>query len=384
MFNTSYIELSKSALKNNINFIRAKIGKEVKLSVVVKGNAYGHGIEEFVPMAEHCGVDHFSVFSGDEAYRVFQVKKKKSVIMIMGFIDDSDLEWAIRNKIQFYVFETGRLNAALKIAKKLNKQAIIHVEVETGMNRTGFTSGELDQVISVLKANPEHLAMEGLCTHYAGAESVSNYLRVQNQIKNFTEICKKFCDQDMPPKIRHTACSAAAINYPETLMDMARIGILNFGFWPSQETFIQQIKNNGVRSQDPLKRVISWKSKVMATKRVGQGEFVGYGTSFMASKDMDMAIVPVGYAYGYSRTLSNIGRVLIHGRRANIVGIINMNLMAVDIHHIKDVKRGDEVVLIGKQKKHQVSVASFSDLSNQLNYELLTRLPRDLPRKPVR
>lgn len=383
MFSTSCIELSKSALKNNINFVKKRIGRNVKLSAVVKGNAYGHGIEEFVPMAEACGVNHFSVFSASEADRVFKVKKESTFIMIMGMIDDEELEWVITNNIHFYVFEMERLKAALKTAKRVSKKALIHIDVETGMNRTGFESESLDEVIALFDSNAAYLQLEGLCTHYAGAESVGNYLRVQNQIKNFNAIYQYFCDKRLPPKLRHTACSAAAINYPETTMDMVRIGILIYGFWPSQETFIQHIINNGNRDKDPLKRIITWKSKVLMVKKVKRGEFIGYGTFYMAPKDMSIAIVPVGYAYGYSRALSNVGRVLIHGKRALIIGIVNMNLMTIDIHHIKDVKKGDEVILIGKQKNHSVTVSSFGDLSNQLNYELLTRLPRDLPRTVV-
>lgn len=384
MFNTSCITLSQSALKNNINFIRKKIGAGVKLSVVIKGNAYGHGIEEFVPMAENCRVDHFAVFSAREAYRILQVKRTGTTIMVMGAIDDEELEWAVSNDIQFYVFEMGRLKAAIEAAKKLKKKAQIHIEVETGMNRTGFEAEYIDEVIEILKSNAALLSLEGLCTHYAGAESVNNYLRVQGQIKSYNLFYKKFCEAGKMPRLRHSACSAAAISYPETLMDMVRIGILIYGFWPNKETFIQHIKNNGSRSVDPLKRVISWKSKVLMVKKVKQGEFIGYGTSYMAAKNMEIAIVPVGYAYGYSRSLSNIGRVLIHGKRAGVIGIVNMNLMAVDIHDIKNVKKGDEVILIGKQKNQSVSVASFSDLSNQLNYELLTRLPKDLPRNVVK
>jgi len=379
--NTSVIELSRSAFANNIRFVRRQLKKNVKLSAVVKGNAYGHGIEHVVPVMEVCGIKHFSVFSSKEALRVHKVAGEGTEIMIMGMIENEDLGWAIKNEVQFYVFEFDRLEAAIQTAINHQKQAIIHLEVETGMNRLGFVESDLPKLFDLLKQHQEHLKIEGICTHYAGAESISNYLRIQHQIKRFHEIHQQFLEAGIKPKIRHTACSAAAVNYPETQLDMVRIGIMFYGFWPSQETFIAQFRDHPKRALDPLKRVISWKSKVMAVKKVKKGEFISYGTSYLATINMTVATVPVGYAYGYSRNLSNLGRVLIHGKRTAVVGIINMNLMIIDVTDIKNVQKGDEVVLIGKQKKNSVSVASFSELSQQLNYEMLTRLPIFIPRQ---
>ncbi len=383
-YQTSAISLSKSALKSNLHFIQNKICKDTLVSIVVKGNAYGHGIEQIVTMAQACGIGRFSVFSAHEAHRVMQVKKGKIHLMIMGMIENSQLEWAIVNGIEIYVFEIDRLLAVIAAAKKTQKRAIIHIELETGMNRTGFDQGDLAAVANLIRTNQEHIKLEGLCTHYAGAESVSNYLRIQNQLKKFNESYKFFCDEGLKPAFRHTACSAAAVNYPETLMDMARIGILTYGFWPSRETYIQYLQQHGLRGKDPLKRIITWKSQVLATKFVKRGEFIGYGTSYMTSKDIWVASVPVGYGYGYSRNLSNLGRVLIHGKRAGVIGIVNMNMLTVDIDDIPGVKKGDEVVLIGKQKNQSISVTAFGEMSNQPNYELLTRLPEALPRYIVR
>ena len=162
-------------------------------------------------------------------------------------------------------------------------------------------------------------------------------------------------------------------------MDMVRIGIMQYGLWPSPEAFVNYL-NVSKKHIDPLRRVISWKSKVMSIRKVTQGQFIGYGNSYMASENMKIAVVPIGYAHGYSRTLSNQGRVLISGYRCQVIGTINMNMMLVDVSEILNIHIGDEVVLIGRQDNLDLSVASFSDFSNLLNYELLTRLSQEIPR----
>lgn len=383
MFTTSEIELDQAALENNLKYIRKVIGPDVKYSSVVKGNAYGHGIFEFVPMAEACGVDHFSVFSADEALEVSNISLNKSQVMIMGFIDNEELEWAILNEVEFFVFELDRLQRTIDVAKRVNKKARVHIEFETGLNRTGFTKTELEKVIELVQYNSAFLEVKGTCTHYAGAESIANYLRVKNQIKKFNKLDKWFSCHGLDQHTRHTACSAAAMSYPKSKMDMVRIGILQYGFWPSKETFIDSIKHTENRI-DPLLRVIKWKSKVMDVKDVSTGEFIGYGTTFMASDNMKIATVPVGYSHGYSRSLSNQGRLLIRGKRLAVIGMVNMNLLIVDISECPSVEKGDEVVLIGDQGENSITVGSFGELSNQLNYELLTRLPRNIPRRVVK
>jgi alanine racemase len=376
----SNLFLSRSALKNNLDFIRNQVGDNVIISSVVKGNAYGHGTNQFTHLAEECGIRHFSVFSAEEAYLIMQASQHQSKIMIMGSIDDDDLEWAIQNKIEFFVFELDRVEAAIAVASRIGIKAKIHLEIETGLNRTGFSKTELVTLVDLLKENIDHLEIEGICTHFAGAESVANHVRVKSQIKVFNRLHKWLLSKGIVPKIRHTACSAAAMAYPKTIMEMVRIGILQYGYWPSTETFIEYLsKNKSIDKIDPLKRVISWRSSIMSTKAIRRGEFVGYGTSYLAQQDMLIATVPVGYSHGYSRVLSNIGRALVNNIRVGVVGVVNMNMMILDISEVV-ANKGDEVILIGGDNGLEISVGSFGELSNQLNYELLTRLPDRIPR----
>ncbi len=382
MHENSVIELSFSALQNNIAFLRRLLGPDVLLSSVIKGNAYGHGIAEFVPMACRCGITHFSVFGSEEAWQAKQVAAPGATILIMGMIEGEALEWAIENEVEFFVFDMQRLQDAVTFSKKTGKPARVHIELETGMNRTGFTEKDIAKVTKLLKNEAAHLEFKGLCTHYAGAESSGNFYRVQGQMLAYELLYDLFLKAGLKPQLRHTACSAAAIAFPETRMDMVRIGILQYGLWPSPETLIQYLNKNKTK-EDPLQRVIGWKSTVMSLKKVNPGDFIGYGTSYMAQQKMNLAVVPIGYAHGYSRSLSNQGLVAIKGQICRVIGTVNMNMLVADISGLKNVQKGDEVVLIGKQGKASVSVGSFSEFSNQLNYELLTRLPESTPRRVV-
>jgi len=376
---SSYIEISKSAYKHNMDFLRSTLNEGVKISSVVKGNAYGHSIDLFVPLAEENGVDHFSVFSANEAYAVQKASKNQSDIMIMGSVENDQLEWAIEHGISCYIFDLQRLRKAVNFAKKTKIKAKIHIEVETGMHRTGFDVHEWHEVTETLKANKDIFVFEGLCTHYAGAEEIANYYRIKQQQQSFKKAIKYFKDKGLKPNRVHSACSAATLRYPKTQGDMVRLGIIQYGFFPTKEVLIHFLEKSKLL-EDPLKRLLRWKTKVMDVKKVKTGEFVGYGTSFMAGNAMKIATIPVGYSHGFSRSLSNQGRVLINGQRAPVIGVVNMNMMTVDVTHFDSIEKGDEVVLIGKQGDLEIGVSSFSEFSNQINYEMLTRLPQSIPR----
>ncbi|MCH6233789.1 alanine racemase [Cognataquiflexum rubidum] len=383
MRHTSYIEISRQAYRQNMDFLKSDIGPKTEISVVVKGNAYGHGIENIVLLAEENGIRHFSTFSADEAIRVHNSSKSDSEVMIMGMLEDEDLKEIIQKGISFYVFEFERLDAAIKVAKKLNVKAKIHVEVETGFHRTGFEWEEKEALLEILKENAEQLSLKGLCTHYAGAESISNYVRVRKQIKLYKKFKTWFESQGLNFDKYHTACSAATLLYPETKMDLVRIGITSYGFWPTQETYMYRYQSLPVNNKNPLKRLISWKSSVMNIKSVKMGEFIGYGSSYMTPRNMQIALVPIGYGHGYSRLLSNQGKVLISGKIVFVTGTVTMNSIAVDVTDLEKVMKGDEVVIIGVQGELEITVASFGESSQQVNYELLTRLPLDIPRRIV-
>ncbi|MBE0648547.1 MAG: alanine racemase [Bacteroidales bacterium] len=383
MSSPSSLTLDQEALRTNLEFLRKHIGPHPKISSVVKANAYGHGISQFVPLVEKFGIDHFSVFSSDEAYEVCQLISPTTRVMIMGWISKDEIEWAIGRDVEFYVFDIQRLEAAIHASKVLKKPARIHLELETGMNRTGFAKKNLEVALNLIKANPNQIHLSGICTHLAGAESIANYYRIRHQLKRFKTVLSNIESRGFIPEFRHMASSAATLSYPATRMDLVRVGIAQYGFWPSQEIFIDYVRTKQDKN-DPLKRVLSWKSRIMSLKDVKEGEFVSYGTTYLATSATRIAVVPVGYANGFSRSLSNQGRVLIRGYRVGVIGLVNMNMMIVDVTKIPDVEQGDEVVIIGKQDDMEISVASFSEISNQLNYELLARLPLEIIRSQIK
>ena len=378
----SEILLSEEAVKNNIHFLKKKLGSQVKISSVVKSNAYGHGIEQVVPLFQKYGIDHFSVFDFAEAERVCNSITGPCGIMIMGWIPDDRMKKVLERGYEFFVYNLERLNLALKAAKKTKLKAKIHLEAETGMNRTGFNAVHLKKAIEIINDNKDCFEVVGFCTHLAGPESISNHLRIQKQLKTYQKLLTMLRNEGIHPTYRHVANSAGAFSYPKTRMDMVRIGIMQYGFWPSMETFIQYVSSKANKS-DPLQRIMSWHSRVMSVKEVKTGEFIGYGITFLAQTDTKTALIPIGYASGFSRSLSNRGRVLIHGQRCRVVGLVNMNMIIVDVTHLNDVKVGDEAVIIGKQGDLEIKVTAFSDIGHLLNYEVLAHLSQRIFRRVV-
>jgi len=254
MIHNSLITLNENAVQNNISFLRKKLGDNVIISAVVKANAYGHGIEQIVPLFEKYGIEHYSVFYYHEAVRVFNSLSKPATIMVMGWLYEKSIRDAIEKGIEFFIFNIERLNIAIKFAKELKIKARIHLEVETGMNRSGLNIIELNKAIDIIKEHREQIEISGFCTHLAGAESISNHHRIQNQLKKYKKMLATLEANGLTPKYKHVANSAAAFTYPKARMDLVRIGIMLYGFWSSSEVYVQYI-NREKNKIDPLKRL---------------------------------------------------------------------------------------------------------------------------------
>jgi alanine racemase len=249
----------------------------------------------------------------------------------------------------------------------LNKKAKLHVKVETGLNRQGAKGTELLSLIKSAKKG-KNVVVEGVSMHFANVEDTLDRSFAEGQLKVF----KKSLGEILPRGvIRHTAASAAAMIYPKSRMNMIRLGISLYGLWPSKETKLSMKLKKGSMN---LKPVMSLKSMVAQIKEVKAGESVGYGRTWYAPRKSKIAVIPVGYSDGYDRKLSGSGRVIINGAYAPIVGRVAMNMITVDVTDIKGVKQEDEVILLGKDKKLEVSAEELAEKIGTINYEVVSRI----------
>jgi len=380
---SSWIEISTSALRDNIRELKRIIGPRIEFCSVVKANAYGHGLAEFVPLAEQCGVRNFGVFSAEEAATLIEYRTAASDVMIMGALESSDVGWAVENGLSFWVFDLGRLEAAEKAAARCGRPARIHLELETGMYRLGLSARSLAAAVQRISRRPEKLVLEGVCSHLAGAESSANNHRISSQIEVFQERLAAIPTEKVGGFKRHLSGSAAGLIFPAARGDMVRFGIAHYGFWPSLETRMTFLEGKHRTRKTRFRRVMSWLSRLMDIKTVPAGKFVGYGNSFLTTRKTRIAAVPAGYHHGMERSQSNLGHVLVRGLRCPIVGIINMNMMSVDITHVPDARVGDEVVIIGHQGRDEITVGEFGSRTKDLTYETLARLNANLKRSIV-
>lgn len=379
----SWLEISESEYRKNLRFLRRHTGTDVTFCSIVKANAYGHGLAEFIPMAERCGVRQFGVFSAEEAAALLACRTKDSDIMIMGDIADNNIGWAVENGLSFWVFDLGRLEVASRAVAHCGRPARVHLEVETGMYRLGLSPRSLDAAARRILREPDRLKLEGVCSHFAGAESSANTHRIEKQLEIFQEGLDSLRRKNVTGFRRHLACSAAAFNYPDSVGEMVRFGIAQYGYWPSLETRLRYETSGGRGKGEKLHRILSWHSRLFNIKTVPSGKFVGYGNSYQTTQKTRIGAVPVGYHHGIERSQSNLGHVLVHGLRCAIVGIINMNMMSVDVTHVPAAKVGDKVTIIGHQGQDEITVGAFGNRTNDLNYETLARLHGKLQRVVV-
>lgn len=378
---SNWIEIDRHALAENRRTLHELIGPECTIVSVVKGNAYGHGFDPVINLIEELGAEDFAVFSIAEAVAFKRVAEKRSRLQIMGYVQPELADWVIENDCRPWIGQPEAWPRYRDAAERLGTPLNVHLEVETGMNRTGVLPEEALQIATEIHDH-DLVHLEGVCTHLAGAEDHQNAPRISLQKRAYFTFLDRLKEHGIDYGKRHIASSAAALLDPEARLDMVRVGIAQYGFWPTREVLHRFPTETGQRPLR-LQRVLSWSSRVMQVHDVQDGDYVGYGRSYQAEGPQRIAIIPVGYSDGFSRGLSNLGHVLIRGRRASIIGAVNMNMIQVHVTHIPEVEPGDEVVLIGRQGDQEISVGSFADYNLVVNYELMSRLPIDIPRYVV-
>jgi len=370
----TWIEISESALKNNFKIFRKLVG-ETKIFCVVKANAYGHGILEVMGVLEKCNADFYAVDDISDALKIRAIGVTKP-ILVLGYTRLSNLKQAIDNNISLTVYSTEVLNHVLRL--KCTKIAKIHIKVETGLNRQGIAGKELVKLVKLIKSHQDRFLLEGVSTHFADIEDTLDPAYSQIQLKNYRNIVRSL-NKYLPEHFyRHAAASAGSILYPETYLDAVRIGISLYGLWPSKETKLAYLlkKKNNIQ----LSPVLSWKSIIAQVKTVEKGEPVGYGRSWYAPKRSKIAILPIGYFDGFDRGLSNIGRVIVSGSYASIIGRVAMNMIAIDVSEVKNVKSEEEVIIIGRYGNKEITVEEIAQRIGTINYEVVSRLNQSIPR----
>jgi alanine racemase len=371
----TWIEINRNNLLHNLEQFRKLIGEKTKIMGVVKANAYGHGLTE-VAQAILDKVDWFGVDSLAEALKLRQVAIKKP-ILILGYVELKDLREAVKNNISLTVYNKETIEKLGKIPiQNPNFNPKVHIKIETGTSRQGVGENEILDFVKFIKNYPS-IEIEGLSTHYANIEDTTDSSFAMEQLAIFSRVAEILKKEGVAAPLRHTACSAATILFPETRFDMVRLGISMYGLWSSKET--KAVAKNKNIDLD-LKPVLTWKTIVAQVKTVKSGTPIGYGLTERVSRDSRIAVLPIGYFDGYDRKLSSVGNVLIHGKRCKILGRVCMNIIIVDVTDLEKIELENEVVLLGRQGREEVSAEDLAQKIGTINYEVVTRINSLIPR----
>ena len=376
MSNSCFV-ISKSAFNSNIKYL-TELTDNVDFYLVLKNNAYGHGIQQIARLAVEDGISKFAVFSIYEAKKIIEVIDTHVEIMIMGFLNKNELEWAIEHKLSFWVFNFETLEKAMEIANISKQNAKIHLEFDTGLGFTGFDILDIEKLSTKLNAI-KNIEIEGVCSRLAGAENYESFIRIQNQVKQFKTILKKLDIISLGYKSKHIAGSAALLSYPVAKMDFSRIGIACFGLWPSEEVYKQNMKSI-IGHKDPLIPILSWKTTIFEIRNIKKGLYLGEDSNYITPKNIRIAIIPIGSMDLYPSQTYQKSRVLIHGNRVPVLGKASLNLLIIDVSNIENVRVGDEVVLLGKQGEQNISPYTLAKLTNKSIYELYSGFSESIPR----
>ena len=374
-----WAEINLDAIYNNIRSIREYVSPSAKILGVVKADAYGHGFLHVANMLLQGGADMLAVACLDEA---IQLKKSNfdCPILILGNSYIKEAEKIVTYDVMAACFEYDLAKAISDMAVKLNKTANIHIKIDTGMGRVGYRyTDDVDEceksIAEIIKiAALPNLKINGIFTHFAVAdENDDEYTYLQ--FKRFCDICDKLKENGIEIPIRHCANSAALIRFPEMHMDMVRPGIILYGIRPSD--FVDCSKLG-------LKPAMTLKAHITNVKKIEKGSSISYGRRFKATETRKIATVPIGYADGYSRLLSNKAQVLVGGILCNVVGNICMDQCMIDVTNVNNIAIGDEVILFGTGDSAELPVESLADKMGTISYEILCMISKRVPRIYIR
>jgi alanine racemase len=364
-------EIDLSALDHNLEQIRKRVGRGCKILAVVKADAYGHGACLVSRELLSAGADMLGVATAAEGIRLRQAGIEAPILLLLGMLDRSPEE-IIQADLTPVISESTGIQALADAARRAGRRVKVHVKLDTGMGRLGFPWEQGVEVIQRLM-HLQGIEVEGLLTHFAQAEAPDKAF-TQLQLSRFEEVIAELNRQGIEIPVLHAANSAAIIDFSPSYLNMVRPGIMLYGAVP----------DSGLQPKIDLKPVMSVKTKIIRLRKMPAGCSLSYGRTYITPKESTIATIPIGYAAGYSRALSNRGRVLIGGVRAPIVGRVCMDMSLVDVTHLPEVKLGDEVLVWGKDDAGTLPVEDIADLADTIAYELLCLVGRYLPRRYYR
>lgn len=366
MFRTE-AAIDLNAVEYNYINTRNKLPKDVKILCVVKADAYGHGAVEISKMLDD-KADFFGVACIEEAVELKKADIKKPVL-VLGYVFTGAYDIAVKYDIRIPVFSYESAKALSDEAVRQNKTVPFHFCIDTGMSRIGFQVNEESADICKKITQLPNIEAEGLFSHFATAdeENLDKSIAQQNKFDRFVDMLKK---RDIEIPIKHLNNSAGIMNF-EKHYDMCRMGIILYGLYPSHEVD---------KSLLSVKPVMSWLSHISHLKTLEAGREISYGGTYVTTKNTVVATIPVGYADGYPRSLSNIGKVIINGKYAPILGRVCMDQFMVDVTDIDDIKIGTKVTLVGKDGDARLTMEEVSEAAGSFNYELPCRISRRVPR----
>ena len=361
-FRPTWAEINLKNIKFNFKSIKHILPAGVHTMAVVKANAYGHGSIPVSKTLEAQGVNYLGVATLDEA---LEIKKRgiKCPILILGSILPQEAEIAAKNNITITLCN-------IELLKKIEKNRIktkVHIKVDTGMGRIGVWHEEAIKFVKKV-CKVRNIDIEGIYTHFSIAGRDKFFTKYQ--IKSFADVVKKTEEEGISIKYKHAANSIGLIDWKVSRLNMVRPGIIIYGVYP-KKNFSKKIT---------LKPALSLKTRISFIKDVPAGRSVSYGRTYITQKHTKIGTLPIGYADGYGRILSNKAQVLVKGNPANIVGKVTMDQAMMDLDGIKNAKINDEVVLIGRQKHHEIRIEKLARLAGTIPYEILTGITQRVPR----
>jgi alanine racemase len=376
-----WAEVDLNAIAHNVRELRRVVDPQARLMLAVKANGYGHGAVETAQTGLAAGADALGVARLHEAVELRQAGID-APILVFGYTPPRQAHILIEYDLAqaFCHLETARSysDAGVAAAKPIR----LHLKVDTGMGRLGILAGAFQGAVS--EAAPGHwtpedlkrlaalsgIELEGVFTHFASSDSADKAY-THRQMERFRLFLKDLDKAGLNPDIRHAANSGAIIDLPETHLDMVRAGISLYGLYPSAEVDTSRID---------LRPAMTLKARIIHVKQVPAGFKVSYGMTYETPKPTVIATIPVGYADGFSRLLSNRGQMLVRGQRAPIVGRVCMDLTMLDVGHIPGVCLEDEVVIFGRQEGAEIPVEELAAQLNTINYEITSALTARVPR----